>query len=364
MGGKAKSVGLAQKTVDKIEAAAKEIGYERNYWAGALARQSTDIVTILLGILSGEWENQIIYSVTQSLTNKDYFPFLAVDWREPALFEKMVTAAIQRRDAGIICHSATGNAEQYMRIFKNGIPLVFLGDIPDILQGIPGINSVVWDDEQAVKTAINHLIDTGRKKIAFIGADHGVDSDHRRLAAYEQALDEAGLEVRKDWQIWLGLAPMSFLGTQEALEQLFAPEVAHPDALFALNHAIAHDVLRVASEMGIRIPEDTALIGLGDLSANKASGISTMREPLQELGEAAAQMLIKLIEDPNQNPLHRKISCNELLIRKTTAVYPLISPPSEASISRNTFHANPLSATRSNNPTPSHSLSSTKTSPD
>ncbi len=320
MSGKAADVGLAQKTIEKVEAAAKELGYVPNYWASSLARRSSDIVTVLLGGLSGDWSDQIMYSISQTLTAESYVPFLAADWRDPILFEKMVSATIQRRDAGMLCHSPTGTVEQYSAIIENGIPLVFLGDVPDFLSGFPQINSVVWDDEQAVTTAIEHLIDTGYRKIAFIGADHGFISDHRRLAAYEKALEEGGLEVRKDWQGWMKVETLSFSLAREILESMFAPGKERPDALFALNHAVALEILQVAAEMGISIPGDTALIGLGDLPANRFAGISTMREPVLELGEAAARMLMELIEDPDKQPLHRKISCNELLIRKTTAV--------------------------------------------
>ncbi|RKX39274.1 MAG: hypothetical protein DRP64_14460, partial [Verrucomicrobia bacterium] len=192
MSGKAADVGLAQETVEKIEAAAKELGYERNYWATSLARRSSDIVTVLLGGLSGNWGDQIMFSISQTLTAESYVPFLAADWHDPILFEKFISATIQRRDAGMLCHSPTGTVEQYSRLIENGIPLVFLGDVPGFLSGFPEINSVVWDDEQAVKTAIRHLVDTGRRKIAFIGANHGFISDHRRFAAFEKALEEAG----------------------------------------------------------------------------------------------------------------------------------------------------------------------------
>ncbi|MEN8254564.1 MAG: LacI family DNA-binding transcriptional regulator [Verrucomicrobiota bacterium] len=320
MSGKAPDMGIAQKTVEKVEAAAKKLGYERNYWATSLARRSSDIVTVLLGGLSGDWGDQVMYSITQTLTANSFFPFVAADWRDPKLFDKAVSATIQRRDAGMICHTATGDAEQFSRIIRNGIPLVFLGDIPCALSNVPELNSVVWDDEQAVKTAIRHLVDTGRRNIAFVGADHGVDADQHRLAAYEEALEEAGLKVRKDWQFWAKLAGSPLSGIKEALEFLFAPGKEHPDALFALNHVVSRDIRLVAAEMGIRMPEDTALIGLGDFPANQVAGISTIREPIHELGEAAAEMLLELIKDPGKKPLHRKISCNELLARKTTAV--------------------------------------------
>ena len=109
------------------------------------------------------------------------------DWNDPLCFEKEVSSAIRRGDEAVICHSFAGDASQYARIIESGIPLVFLGDVPRCLSEMSEINSVAWADAQAVKTAVEHLVDTGRQKIAFVGADHGVLSDQRRFAAYESA---------------------------------------------------------------------------------------------------------------------------------------------------------------------------------
>lgn len=322
MSGKAADVGVAQKTIEKIKAAAEELGYVPNYWASSLARQSTGMISVLLTGLAGDWADRVVYSLSQTLRTKAYTPFLAADWDDPLIFEKEVSSAIQRRDEGVICHSFMGDVQQYAEIIKSGIPLVFLGDVPCSLSEMPEINSVVWDDEQAVKTAVEHLVDTGRRKIAFIGADHGVISDHRRLAAYERSMEEAGLELRKDWTFWLKRKPFSDTTTKECLDYLFAPGKDKPDALFGLNDMIALNILNLSDEVGIKFPDDVALIGMGDLPITKLVGLSTMREPLGELGEAAAQMVLDLIEDPDKKALHRKISCNELIIRKTTGKSP------------------------------------------
>ncbi|RKX47602.1 MAG: hypothetical protein DRP64_00580 [Verrucomicrobia bacterium] len=318
MSGKAGDVGVAQKTIEKIKAAAEELGYVPNYWASSLARQSTGMISVLLSGLSGDWADRVVYSLSQTLRLKAYTSFLAADWDDPLIFEKEISSAIRRRDEGVICHSFMGDVQQYSKIIKSGIPLVFLGDVPCSLSGMTEINSVVWDDEQAVKTAVEHLVDTGRRKIAFIGADHGVISDHRRFSAYERSMEEAGLELRKNWMFWLKQKSFSDTTTRETLELLFAPGKEKPDALFALNDMIALNILNLADKVGIKIPDDVALIGMGDLPITKLIGLSTMREPLGELGEAAAQMVLELIEDPTKTPLHRDIVCNELMIRKTT----------------------------------------------
>ncbi len=264
MSGKAADVGVAQKTIEKIEAAAEELGYVPNYWASSLARQSTGMISVLLDGLWGGWADEVMFAISQTLRPQTYTPFLAADWTDPQLFEKEVSATIRRRDEGVICHSFIGETKQYARIVDSGIPLVFIGSVPLHLEGLPGLNSVVWDDGPAVEMAVQHLVDTGRKKIAFLGVEHGVLSDHRRFMAYEKAIKKAGLELRKEWQSWTVLEQVTASPAKKGLESFFAPGKERPDALFALNDAIALDVLLVAGHMGIRVPEDLAVIGMGD----------------------------------------------------------------------------------------------------
>jgi len=318
MSGKAGDVGVAQKTIEKIETAATELGYVPNYWASSLARQSTGMISVLLDGLWGGWANEVMFAISQTLRMQTYTPFLAADWEDPQLFEKEVSATIQRRDEGVICHSFIGEAKQYARIVDSGIPLVFLGAVPLRLEGLPGVNSVVWNDAPAVETAVRHLVDTGRRKIAFLGAEHGVRSDRRRFMAYEKVIQEAGLELREEWQDWIGMDQFPDSPTRGSMERFFAPGKEWPDALFALNDVIALDALLMAEEMGIRVPDDLAVIGMGDLPITKNVSLSTMHEPLRELGAAAAQMVLELIDNPEKTPLHREIDCNELVIRKST----------------------------------------------
>ncbi|RKX34967.1 MAG: hypothetical protein DRP64_19645, partial [Verrucomicrobia bacterium] len=158
MSGKAADVGVAQKTIEKIEAAAEELGYVPNYWASSLARQSTGMISVLLSGLSGDWADRVMFSLGQALRTKAFTPFLAADWNDPLLFEREVSSAIQRRDEGVICHSFAGDDKKYARIVRSGIPLVFLGAVTRSLSEMTEINSVIWDDEQAVTTAVEHLV--------------------------------------------------------------------------------------------------------------------------------------------------------------------------------------------------------------
>ncbi len=186
--------------------------------------------------------DRVVSSLSRALLTKAYTPFLSADWCDPKILEKNVLAVIQRRDAGVICHSYVGDVEQYSRIVESGIPLVFLGEVPCCYSEVPGINFVSWDVREAVKPAVEHLVNIDRRKIAFIGVDDGMVSSNRRLEGFELAIAEAGLPRKDEWMVWLKFGlPMPEM--VQCVEQLLAPGVEKPDALFAMNDALAQGIL-------------------------------------------------------------------------------------------------------------------------
>jgi LacI family transcriptional regulator len=104
---------------------------------------------------------------------------------------------------------------------------------------------------------------------------------------------------------------------------MFAPGCEHPDALFALNDALALSTLEVLYELGIRVPDDVALMGMGDLPFTAYAGVSlsTMKEPIEEMGREAAKLMLELIAHPGKGPVERLIPCLELKARRTTMPY-------------------------------------------
>jgi len=91
-----------------------------------------------------------------------------------------------------------------------------------------------------------------------------------------------------------------------------------------MNDAIASGLLDELNEINVRVSKDVAVVGMGDLAVSRYGGIhlTTVHEPLEEMGSSAAEVVLKLIENPTHPPVHRKITCNELKIRRTSAFLP------------------------------------------
>jgi len=185
---------------------------------------------------------------------------------------------------------------------------------------LPEISSVVWDAGVAARVAVEHLVETGRERIGFVGADYPMRMHRARHKAYLDVVREAGLSFREEWVSITRIDCMVDQIIGDALERMFAPGREAPDAIFAINDGLALPLLEALDARGIRVPEDVAVIGLGDLSMTRHSGISlsTVREPCEEMGRQAAEVLVDLIADPGKAPIHRVIPGHVLRIRRST----------------------------------------------
>jgi len=185
------------------------------------------------------------------------------------------------------------------------------------MTGLKGVSSVTWDDAPATKEAVEHLISIGRRRIGFFGARHGVTSDSSRFKAYKNTLEEAGLAVNEKWVFW-GDSYKSL--TLEQLKKIYEQPGEKPDAFFVINDAVAVRLLDLMYMLKLQAPDDIAIIGMGNLPASAMGliNLSTMDEPIEEIGCQAAETALELISSPRKGPVHKRIKHNKLKIRRTT----------------------------------------------
>lgn len=166
---------------------------------------------------------------------------------------------------------------------------------------------------------MRHLVETGRRRIAFFGMDYpGLGTLHR-FKAYCRVLRECGLELRESW---IARPPVSLPEGEisRVLKRWFKDRGDAPDAIFALNDAITLTVMEELEEMGLSIPRDVALIGIQDLmlSSRRAVGLSTVAEPVEAIGEEAARLTLELISGKTKAPVRRVISSAGVIVRRST----------------------------------------------
>lgn len=306
---------VSPKTADRVRETAKRLHYVPNMWAQSLRRQRTGVVSILLGSLEHGWAQHTVIGAEGVLNEHDYNYIISIHHWDHDREEQELELLLKRKDEGIICQPVLRSRENYYEVIQHNIPLVLL----DILPDMPGVSYVTWDSGPAAKVVVEHLISIGRRRIGFVGAKHYSLMTTARHRAYQQTIEEAGFENRQQLQcLDLVFDENSEIVDTSSLRRMIENE--KPDALFCLNDAIALKTVQLLSNLGIRVPDDIAIAGMGDLpiSHDFAAGLTTVREPIPEVGQASAEVLIELINNPQKGPIQKLIKSNDLKIRRST----------------------------------------------
>jgi LacI family transcriptional regulator len=236
---------------------------------------------------------------------------------------------------GIILSSFHPDEPELAEIVSSGFPAVAI----DAQLFGPRTGFVSSDNVDGAATAVRHLADLGRKRIAYLdGWGPELASADRRLG-YESALSECGLELRKEYVLLGGWSHVrAYELTQKALK---LPEP--PDAFFCASDVMAIGAIRAIQESGLRIPEDVSVIGFDD-SAHATlmkPSLTSVRQDCIGLGTAAVEAMLRMLDDPESPPpsivlpvelIVRESSSNQLEQEPdgptSTAVEPVIGEPS------------------------------------
>ncbi len=315
--GQADKLGISSTTAERVLDTAKRLNYYPNKVARSLRSQRTGVIGAVLINFKHGWTDSVMEGMESVLSEADRAIFVATHRMVVQRAIKELTSCLMRHDEGIICQPVPGATDIYKRIKNAGRPLIFLGDYPE---DVPDVSFVGWDSPPAVRVAVEHLIQTGRRRIGFIGIDYPMKMARARYLAYHEVLQEAGLVENERW---VAIPPLLWPVEQIinwALDRMFVPGQEHPDGILARNDDIGLAALEGLRARGIRVPDDVALIGLGDLPVTNYSGISlsTVKEPTVEIGREAARLMLQLIDNPEHDPVHRLIPGRELKIRGTT----------------------------------------------
>jgi LacI family transcriptional regulator len=180
----------------------------------------------------------------------------------------------------------------------------------------PGCNVINAANRSGTREGIAYLIELGHRRIGCITGRPDVGSTHQRLAGYRDALEAAGIAY-DDALVVVG----DFLearGYAAAMELLARPD--RPTAIFASSDAAAFGVLGAARDAGIDVPRGLSVLGFDDIleASYPSAALTTVRQPLWDMGHTAVRRLMSVIDDPSQ-PATRIVMDTELIVRRTTA---------------------------------------------
>jgi LacI family gluconate utilization system Gnt-I transcriptional repressor len=303
---------VAPELVERALAAANRLGYVPDPAARALASSKSSHVAILIPLLSNQLFVELLEGVQRTLLPAGYQTLMGVTHYDANEEEQLLKGHLLHRPAGLL---VTGNErpESTRRLIaQSGVPCVHLMET----LAEDGAYSVGFSQRDAARAITQHLIDGGRRRIAFAAAQLDPRT-LQRAEGYRACLQQAGLY--DPTLEWLNPAPSSMKVGATMFEQIASmrPRV---DAIFFCNDDLAHGGLLTALRLGLKVPKQIAVAGFNDLpgSAEFVPSLTTIKTPRWEIGARAAQMLLQLMR--GEPVAERSLDLGfELVVRQSTA---------------------------------------------
>jgi LacI family transcriptional regulator len=298
---------VAANTISRILSAANELDYVPHSGARALSTRRTDTIGVLLPDLHGEFFSELIRGIDSGISAHGLHLLLSRSHGDPLEAASVLRTMRSRVDAMLVM-SPYPDDEIFSAALKGRVPLVLLSS-----GGGGGQHPTFAIDNHAGAFAITrHLIDTGRRRIAFIAGPSDNIEAAERLRGYRAALAAAGIageQVAKgDFSERSGLL---------AARQMLA--AGAPDAIFAANDMMAIGCLEALREAGLAIPRDVALAGFDDIPVARFLDppLTTAGAPIAEIGRQAIDCCIELIAQHGVDDRRRTFT-PELVVRAST----------------------------------------------
>jgi len=229
-------------------------------------------------------------------------------------FNSSLSAYLDGRCDGMVYFSHAMNENEADQIIETGLPVVLIGAGQFAHKALSVVDV---DNVAAAHDAVSHLIDLGHRRIAMFQGLGSTGSD-QRTTAFRQTHIDAGL--RLDESMIIPSKAWEESSYHYAREILARPTSTRPTAAFCFNDAVAFGVLRAAHDMNISVPKDLSIVGFDDVdpAANSNPPLTTIRQPLRQVGEEAVDILISMII--GELPSGKSITVpHELIVRASTA---------------------------------------------
>ncbi len=298
---------------ERIKKAIDQLGFVRNNAAWQLRLGRSGTIAYIAPDVSNPFFSTIAEGVEQRAATHNLAVFISNSNRSRAREDAYLDMFEAQQVQGMLVASHDPIEDRLTQIRSRGIPSVLVGQ-----RAISPLQpSVSVDDVAGGYMAMRHLIELGRKRIAFVGGPLGIRQVADRLEGAGNAVREAGdvtLEV-------LNVTNRTIADGREIARALVArPQASRPDAIFAVNDLLALGLLQVIVASGIRVPHDLALVGYDDIEYGESSIIplTSVRAPHEGFGFAAVDLLVsQMSEQPAESP-RQLVFQPELVVRAST----------------------------------------------
>ncbi|GGF38288.1 LacI family DNA-binding transcriptional regulator [Echinicola rosea] len=310
--------GISPETKERVKQKAVELGFTRNSIASSFRKSKTLAIGVIVPQIDIHFHSLVISGI-EEYAHKSGYNVTIFQSRNSFKREKRITETLQNNMfAGvIICQGAeTRGIDHFKKLKKMKMPMVFYDRVPIGFEA----NKVIINDFESSLRATEHLIEKGCKNIAHIGGPQTTGIFKSRYEGFRKALENHHLEVSSEFiQFTKGLTYDEGLSAARAL--LSHP--VKPDGIFCSNDYTAVSAIQVFQKNGFKVPDQVAVVGFSNYPISKIiePNLSSVNDRAFEMGQAAAKLLIRQIEEDGEDLIESEIVTlkTELIVRESSS---------------------------------------------
>lgn len=309
---------IPPETRERVREAARRLNYRPNYFARSLRQSRSMSVGVLAPDLSEGYFTQVMNGVVEELTAAHYFYFTAChDWK-PELIDTYPRMLVERAVDGFLLLNTP--ADQ----IAVPVPVVAISSHA----AAENVTSIVLDHHRAVEQALSHLYELGHRRIAIMRGPGAIPDSEVRWESIQRVTAEMGLTLDSNLVIGIEAGGWSI----EPGHHPMAPEIGYKPmqallettrdftAVFCFNDIAAIGAIRALKDAGLSVPGDVSVVGFDDIqsAAYATPSLTTVRQPLREMGKRGAQVLLERIADREKAFPAEVVMEPALVVREST----------------------------------------------
>ncbi|HEX3437523.1 MAG TPA: LacI family DNA-binding transcriptional regulator [Pseudacidobacterium sp.] len=299
---------IPARTRERVFQAARKYHYRPNYFARSLRKNRSMSIGVLAPDLSEGYFTMVMNGVEEFLLRAQYFYFTASHYWDQDLMQEYPRLLIERAVDGFLLLNTPSE-------IRSPLPTVAIS----AHNQSPGVTNIILDHRKAAELALKHLYDLGHRNVAFIKGPNIIPDTEYRWRSILEVSHQLGMKMRAEhciqleadsWSPGVGYGPMRDL----------LARTRDFTAIFCFNDISAIGVIRAIYDANLRVPDDISVIGFDDIMSagyHKPS-LTTVRQPLREMGREGAQVLLEMIAHPDKTFPEEIMMQPELIVREST----------------------------------------------
>ncbi len=315
-----RSPAVSEKLSKRVWQAIEQLNYFPNTHARTLVSGRSHLFGIIVENITNPFFPELIQSFEEVAVAHGYEILVSSSNSDPIVLTRCVRRMIERKVDGVAVLTFGEEEPVIDQLILNDIPMV----LAEFKLDNPKISTILMDYTTGIHAAVNHLVELGHSKIAFLAGPHKLHSALTRENDFRTAMQDAGLKVEKKWVIE---CDHTLKGGVAGFEKLRA-QPSRPTAVICSNDMTAIGVLRAAYMADLRVPQDLSVVGLDDIDFAEFTlpPLTTIRLSRVDLAKAAFEALRLQAEEPGNPRIKREfLASTSLVVRGSTG-----APPSQA----------------------------------